>query len=717
MRQENLALLRERVERLPDPAGTTSAARREHGRHIPRDNEPTAAFDPPDAEATVETIEAALSHPANRFNLHVGAYRDDERSIRGIPGLAIEACPEAAAAALERQRAAGRTPTCASVAADVLELDEREAQALFDGPPWAGGKKGWITPAEAVRTIDQIRAGAPGEHAWDHLDSQALYERAGKDDYDAYLQTLATEITRSRGEYEGPEEWRAEVHGHQMMLVSKFEVGSVDRNALVSPGANIARGCHVAEGCVVGPGATLERGVRLEIGARVHAGARVRESSTIERNASVGEGSTVWSVGEHTKVGRHCQIGGTIREQSYVDDHTTVTGSIGKGTAIGRGCEIRADVGNEVFVGNHVKALEAGRRGTDPADELFDTLAEGSARIPDKSMVHDQALFENGWQQSSEPMVVGERTRVRPRLRMPGHVQIPAGSRIDTVNDLGEAIRRSTGEPRIARSASIDPSATVDAGAAIEDNVVLGPNTHVEAGAIVRQDTAVGKDVRIGIGAEVGRGNTIGDGAFVGAGVTTGDRVRLGPQSAVLAGTRVQHEATVNGRVGAGAAVGVRATTEPGSAVGERCRVHNGARVGRGAELGKETVVHNRANVRDNAAIGRESVIGADADIGPGSKIGDRARLGYKASTAAGSVLEDDVRMSSESHVGGVRVPAGARVPAQTSILTPEDAQALAPEPARRITIGVDAPAPRKAPQPAHNAARKPAAEKSHTRA
>ena len=717
MRQENLERLRHRIEGLPEPGATTSAAHRAYRKHIPRDNEPTAAFDTPDTEATAETIGAGRDHPANRFNLHVGAHRDDGRSIKGVPALAIEACPEAAQDALEGQRAAGRTPTYRSVAAEVLDLEEREARALFDGPPWAGGRKGWITPAETARAIEQIEAGTPGEHAWDHVDAERLHERAANDDYDEYLKTLATEIARARGDYEGPEEWRAEVHGNHMTLVSKFEIGDVDRNALVAGDAKVGRGCTIAEGCVVGPEATLEHGVRLDVGARVHARATVRESSVIERNASVGEGSTVWSVGEHTKVGRHCTIGGTVREQSCVDDHTTVTGSVGKGTAVGRGCEIHADVGNEVFVGNNVKALDTGAGGGDPADELFDTLAEGTPRIPDRSMIHDQVLFEKGWQPGNEPMVIGERTLVRPRPRMPPHVQIPAGSTIDTVDDLGKAIRRAAGEPSIARTARIHRTATVEAGAVIEDGVTLGANTHVAAGAVVRRNTTVGDDVRIGIGADVGHGNAVGDGAFVGAGARTGDQVRIGAHGAVLSGARVQHEATINGRVAAGAAIGARVVTEPGSTVRERCSVHNDARIGRGADLGKGTVVHNRAHVRDNAKVGRQAVIGADADIGQDTRIGDRARLGYKASTAAGSVLENDVRMAWESHVDGVRIPAGARVPSQTSIMTAEEAQLLAPKETTTVAIGTDAPGPKHAPRPANGAAREPAADRSHTRA
>ncbi|MFP1645557.1 UDP-3-O-(3-hydroxymyristoyl)glucosamine N-acyltransferase [Pontitalea aquivivens] len=225
----------------------------------------------------------------------------------------------------------------------------------------------------------------------------------------------------------------------------------------------------------------------------------------------------------------------------------------------------------------------------------------------------------------------------RPRLAMAG---------LSRVFDPGPEIA-----PGTHRSAIIDASARIGAGAAIGPfvvigrGVVIGPGARIAAHVSIAEGAVIGADALILQGARIGARVTIGDrfichpGAVVGAdgfsfvtpeksGVeeirqTLGARDQIRAQS----WTRIHSLGTV--RIGDDVELGANATIDRGTV--------------RATVIGSGTKLDNLVHVGHNVQVGRDCLLCGQVGIAGSSRIGDRVVLAGQCGVSDNIFVGDDV--------------------------------------------------------------------------
>jgi acetyltransferase-like isoleucine patch superfamily enzyme len=157
------------------------------------------------------------------------------------------------------------------------------------------------------------------------------------------------------------------------------------------------------------------------------------------------------------------------------------------------------------------------------------------------------------------------------------------------------------------------PSAHVDPGADVAEDVSIDPGAVIHAGA------RIGSGASIGAGAVVHAGTQVGDGCVIEDGAVLGKRPRLRAASSA-AGASI--EALV---------------LEPGVTVCCGAVVYAGAYVAAGVIIG------DQAQVRENSRIGAKSVVGRGSSVDFGARVGERVLIQTGVYVTGGSVVEDDV--------------------------------------------------------------------------
>ena len=254
-----------------------------------RENEPDwkSEGNPPGSVSLVEDpdyphlIDGAPRLPT-RLNLDTTLASRRDGLVAGIAALALMAVPRAERPSVENEDLTGAM-------AAALGIERKTAETLSDGPNWIGGARAWVTPGEAGRAVEQVRAGkTEGHDIWRHLDRKQLCGLRANED------TMAYHRERFENAVDGdtPEERRralAKEHRVERCLIDETayiwataKIGrgvSIEANSTVRAGAtvgggvSIGRGCHIGEGAVVrgirhiGAGSSIEPGCRLEPGA------------------------------------------------------------------------------------------------------------------------------------------------------------------------------------------------------------------------------------------------------------------------------------------------------------------------------------------------------------------------------------------------------------------------------------------------------------------
>ena len=127
--------LAEKIRSFPDPGAGESAGSAPYRGSIDRDNEPVDTYTRAGDRVTAGTIVEAAETKATRFNLHVGAAAEEDRCIKGLAAVTTEMWPEDAAEAARAAEAEGEQVSLEHTARAVLGLNEKQAEALFDGAP------------------------------------------------------------------------------------------------------------------------------------------------------------------------------------------------------------------------------------------------------------------------------------------------------------------------------------------------------------------------------------------------------------------------------------------------------------------------------------------------------------------------------------------------------------------------------------------------------
>lgn len=164
---------------------------------------------------------------------------------------------------------------------------------------------------------------------------------------------------------------------------------------------------------------------------------------------------------------------------------------------------------------------------------------------------------------------------------------LPAAGATDfrATSARGENVRVCSSEGHVGAGVSIHPTAEVEAGAIIGDNVHIWHFAHVRSGARIGSGTVIGKSAYVDAGAVVGDFCKVQNFVSIYAGVTLEDDVLIGP-SATFSNDRYPRAQNpgweiVPIRVRRGASIGANATVVCGVEIGQWALVAAGAVVTR----------------------------------------------------------------------------------------------------------------------------------------
>jgi len=171
------------------------------------------------------------------------------------------------------------------------------------------------------------------------------------------------------------------------------------------------------------------------------------------------------------------------------------------------------------------------------------------------------------------------------------------------------------------------PSAVIEPGAEIAEDVDIGPCAVVLQGARIDEGTIVGAGCVVGRGARIGRNCILHPRAVVldadGFGFAwAGDRFEKIPQvGRVVIGNDVE--------IGANACIDRGALAD--TVIEDGVKIDNLVQIGHNATIGAHTAMAAQAGVSGSTRIGRYCLIGGQAGFAGHLKIADRVRVGAQA--------------------------------------------------------------------------------------
>ena len=240
----------------------------------------------------------------------------------------------------------------------------------------------------------------------------------------------------------------------------------------------------------------------------------------------------------------------------------------------------------------------------------------------------------------------------RPRLAMAAITQLM---------DAGPEI--STG---VHRSAEIDPTSSIGAGAAIGAFVVIEKRAVIGRNARIASHAVIGADVRIGDDA------LILEGAKIGARVEAGDRLLIHPGAVIGAdgfsfvtaekSTAENVRETLGRRFEARAQSLVRVHSLGSVRIGDDVEIGANTTIDRGTvkdtTIGSGTKIDNQVQIGHNVTIGYDCLLCGHSGVAGSSVVGDRVVLGGAASIADHLTIGDDAVIAGKSGVAS-NVPPG----------------------------------------------------------
>lgn len=189
--------------------------------------------------------------------------------------------------------------------------------------------------------------------------------------------------------------------------------------------------------------------------------------------------------------------------------------------------------------------------------------------------------------------------------------------------------------------AGIHPSAIVDPGATIGEQVAIGPNTVIESGV------KIGRNTRIGANAFIGQDTQIGSDCFIDVHVTIHHGVRIGDRVIIFSGAVIGSDgfghAFDNGKW-------LKVPQLGGVEIGNDVEVGASTTIDRGAI--EDTIIEdgvkldNQIQIAHNVRLGAHTVIAACTGVAGSAKIGKRCMIGGLTGIAGHIELADDVAVA-----------------------------------------------------------------------
>lgn len=197
-------------------------------------------------------------------------------------------------------------------------------------------------------------------------------------------------------------------------------------------------------------------------------------------------------------------------------------------------------------------------------------------------------------------------------------------------------------EPEI--TAGVHPTAVLESGVELGDEVVVGAYAVLGAGSRVGEGSRIGSHVTIGVGCIVGPGTVLHPHVSLYSGV------HLGARCVIRSGARVGSEgfgyAWIDGGhrkipqvggcvIGDDVEIGANTTIDRGSigdtVVGRGTKIDNLVHVGHNVRIGEHVIVVAQVGVSGSTVIGDGAVLGGQAGLGGHLSIGAGARVGAQA--------------------------------------------------------------------------------------
>lgn len=203
-------------------------------------------------------------------------------------------------------------------------------------------------------------------------------------------------------------------------------------------------------------------------------------------------------------------------------------------------------------------------------------------------------------------------------------------------------------------AAGIHPTAIVESGAQLGENVAIGAQAYIGAGAIIGANSVIHPQVYVGQNA------IIGEGALIHAGVKIGDSVRIGKRFIIHFNSTVGADgfsfvtpqlgsvesAKATGAVGASNSELIRIASLGTVVIGDDVEVGANTSIDRGTiaatRIGNGTKIDNQVQVGHNVIIGENCLICGRVGIAGSVVIGNRVVLGGATGIADHVTVGDD---------------------------------------------------------------------------
>jgi len=198
----------------------------------------------------------------------------------------------------------------------------------------------------------------------------------------------------------------------------------------------------------------------------------------------------------------------------------------------------------------------------------------------------------------------------------------------------------------VSEDASVDPTARLELGVAVEAGARIGPRAEIGAGTLVSANAVVGAEVRIGRNCAIGAGATLAH-ALIGDRVIIHPGVHIGQDGfGYLPGPAGHLKVPQVGRV----------IVQDDVEVGAGTTIDRGA--SRDTVIGEGTKIDNLVQIGHNVAIGRHCLIAGQAGISGSCTLGDYVMLGGKVGLADHIAVGEGAQLAGASGVMH-DVPAG----------------------------------------------------------